>query len=940
MESDKTLKELHREQLEIYPILSQEEIVSLYESEEIDGKTIDATYKSYNLEIKLKKGELDLLLEKHSEKRVFFGMEEPETEETSLLEYHINELERKVKELDEINQSMLRFLPSSEQNDNTIENTIQQLKREIAVKKKQIDEQQTKKKEEKERELERIDELQKEIIELEENVKKLSRSYKTFANKFSISTRGRTPKDRKFPSIELRNKSVLGTLGFAKYWAGVYYRRSGNTVPFDDLHQAAREALMSAANYYVPNDEAKFITYARRCIENKLKKEVYNKKKMKKRPYKPEHFFEKEQDKIKYIQMFLGSVKTKSNSGKTRYYSDIYVESISVILFRLKESVRRHNWQMRVTEQTDRLLPSYSGRGDQAKLDVIVKRIVKMINESKIEAIITDDDRQLASMLVNYQGIGSNKQEIYQLIHYLELYLYKLDLIEKCFKATRKLTIENNNITPTDEEILDELNSIIKAENKERAKLRKGKVFDPAWRYLVGKEKLYKEHLEKMIIDIETSDSKEIILDDNERLFIIDYGKLSFLSWKDAAETIKEKKEYIKTLDRIIEEITNTADENKEIALVPCSDSLTKIARWEANCNFPRFDFILFEKKQEALQHLIDHKSGTFLYLREKVMSKEKTLKTLKKWLKEVPDEVVRLDTDYMYLHDYYGEYLHQYGVDPFITPDEYKRGDYISKQKEKDDIAAQFGYKDDNLGKIDWMIESIEESEEEQIGLYFEENGNLYCGEWTADYENDVEDGSIFFTKEEALTKLKTIKEEHTVEVETEEEYVKRILQERKDRVNSILIEKNAPIIEKNKEIKKLRDLCSLGIKNQRQLKIGQLTDIKKDIEILFGDDPELLLLMTSGKSTGKWYSPNTPIDDEVFSNLFLDDYYKALEDLPELERQVLLMWFDENGTHTMKAKEIGSELGITENRVCKVKSLALKRLRENETIKAYNET
>lgn len=93
-------------------------------------------------------------------------------------------------------------------------------------------------------------------------------------HKVFIGTRGIKAKDRKYPSDEIRNKIVCGTLGIAKYWASVYYHKTDNTIPYDDLLQIAREALISAAYYYVPNVVAKFTTYARRCIENKLKKEI------------------------------------------------------------------------------------------------------------------------------------------------------------------------------------------------------------------------------------------------------------------------------------------------------------------------------------------------------------------------------------------------------------------------------------------------------------------------------------------------------------------------------------------------------------------------------------------------------------------------------------------------------------------------------------------
>jgi len=662
MDDNKTLKQLYQEQLDFYPKLSQEEIVSLYEGEKITTETF-------------------------------------------------KELNRKT-------------------------------------------------------DIKRNDSWQKKYL-------KLKQTYKTHSHKFYVSTRGVIPKDRIFPSNELRNEIVCGTLGVAKYWAGIYFHKVDNTVPFDDLLQVAREALISAAHYYIPSDRAKFTTYASRCIENKLKKEVYARKQLKKRPYKPNDFFQKEKDKIKYIKMFLESTKTKSRSGKTTYYSENYVETISVMLFRFKKQIRCHNTQANLREENRRLFPSYSGIGTQEKLEVITNRIIQMINESKIKTLITNEDRELSSMLVNYKNGSKDTQEIYQLIDYLEWYLYKLNLIENYFKVEKELMVKNDDITPTDAEILEELNKKIKLDNQEIYKL----------------------------------------------------------------------------------------------------------------------------KKEGALK-----KSNS-----------------------------------YKFLYDYYNEYKDVYKVDPFISPEDYEIDSLSSKKKERDDIAYEFE-EDERIYNLEHMIKSIRYSRSEKVVLFFSDDELQRYDDWEEFEEETEYENADIFLKEEALESLRTIID--SIPKLTEKEYVTMILQQRKETINAILKEKNTPIIEHNREVAKLEEKLNLGNKYKRHLKDNQIVEIKNNIELLFGDDSELLILMNSGRSKDKWHRFNyLSVEDEALNNIFLEDYYKALRKLPKLESQVLLKYFDENGVHSMKAKEISAELDITEKQVYKIKTKALKRLSKDDKLKSYKE-
>lgn|GEM_PF-6028690 len=812
MEDKKSLKTLYKEQLDLYPKLSQEEIVTLYESEGISNETIDETLKKLNILIDENRSALSSLTNDSSEDRLFraiHGDIDPKQEKIDNLKKVVDDLEKKANELHAFHKEILDLLPSFNSTEDNIEKALEILNQEIETKKLKIEKMQTKQDSLNNQKDKKIDEVKAELELLEKKANNLKRTYKTYSHKFYISTRGIMPKNRKFPSNELRNKIVCGTLGLARYYAGMYYRKYENTTPIDDLIQIANEALMSAAHYYIPSDAAKFTTYARRCIENKLKREIYNRRKTKKRTCKPDQFFQKEKDKVAYIQMFLEALKTKSKSGKTYYYSDKYIEAISVILFRFKDDIKYHNFEMKIREENYRLLPSYSGRGNEEKMDIIVQRITKMINESKIETLITDDDRELANILVNYKGINKDTQEIYQFIYYLESYLQKLDLIERYLKAQEKLTIENDYITPTDDEILEELNKQIKLDNKERYKLKKENFFE--------KRPMYKNY------------------------------------------------------------------------------------------------------------------------------------------------------------YNYYSEYKELYNVDPFITPEAYEEDEYYysdgskkfertlsSKKKERDDIISDFN-KNDIISNLNEMIEDINkyygddddlndcesemieeidnyESENEKIVLFLSDGELEVYEDWEEfKIKKDYFYGGTVFSKNDGIKELITMRE--TISKLTEEEYVKMILKKRKDTINSELERLNAPLLKGNKIITQQLDKYNLGERYKRHLKHHQIAETKKDIELLFGDDSELLILMNSSRNKNKWhYSNNTFVEDEALNNVFLEDYYESLNQLPEIERQVLLKYFDEFGIHSMTAKEIGAELDITESQVYKVKRKALEKLSKNPKLQNYN--
>ena len=108
----------------------------------------------------------------------------------------------------------------------------------------------------------------------------------------------------------------------------------------------------------------------------------------------------------------------------------------------------------------------------------------------------------------------------------------------------------------------------------------------------------------------------------------------------------------------------------------------------------------------------------------------------------------------------------------------------------------------------------------------------------------------------------------------------------------------------------------------------------IEEDIQVLFSIDDNLAESRIDAKR-----EVDLSVEDSVQISMFLEDYQAALLELTDIERNVLLAWFDENGVHAAGAKEIGESLGITSKKVYREKEKALKKLAKNPIMQSYNE-
>lgn len=361
---------------------------------------------------------------------------------------------------------------------------------------------------------------------LKERLNKLKYLSKNYDQKIYKSTQGYIPHNRKFPSINLRNKIVSGNLYLAISLAYVYFKKSKNNISYDDLVQVAYNSLISAAHYYIPNDKAMFKTYASRCIENALKREIYPRKR-KKKIYSKD-FFDREKDRVKYIEMFFEALKCEDEYGNVQYNLNIRDSSI---LFRIDQQIREYNKDKIYREEANRMLKRVLNK---KSVKDVLNEYFNIIKNGKLSVLISDEEREIVNLLVNYEGIPQEKQPIYQTFYYFKWYLQKLDAISLYLNAERETIKKNNEITPTDEEILEEINASIKNTNKEIYQLRKNGFFGQGRPSFCEYYDYYNEYLSQYDVDF-FNESRAA----EKENFAEEYGEyLSYLS--DVADDIKQ----------------------------------------------------------------------------------------------------------------------------------------------------------------------------------------------------------------------------------------------------------------------------------------------------------------------------------------------------------------------------------------------------------------
>lgn len=359
--------------------------------------------------------------------------------------------------------------------------------------------------------------------ELGEKLKELTDKKKgDVAYRYYLTILGRKYNVRRYPSLELRNKIVEGNMYLVDINAKIVSKLENNKLSFDDLFQYGTEALVSAAHYYVPGGEAKFSTYASKCIKNKILREMNDSQRMGKRPYKIQNFFERERLKIKELELFLDTLRISFKQDNENMNDNLFIHRLNkrIIAYnRNKDKRGEHNLKIK--------------KAYGKTLDEIFERYSKMLKSSKLNALITDQERHDIESFLAYKKIDGERLGYYRSKSYVDLYKYKLDLLEKYINA-ENLLIERKEEASL-ENILKVMNTEIRKNNKKISELKKEGFFDKCESEYMQNDKFvynslvsfYEEYLEMYDIDLFEEDgypnSKSIerdnILEEYDELF-------------------------------------------------------------------------------------------------------------------------------------------------------------------------------------------------------------------------------------------------------------------------------------------------------------------------------------------------------------------------------------------------------------------------------------
>ena len=268
-----------------------------------------------------------------------------------------------------------------------------------------------------------------------------------------------------------------------------------------------------------------------------------------------------------------------------------------------------------------------------------------------------------------------------------------------------------------------------------------------------------------------------------------------------------------------------------------------------------------------------------------------------------------------------------------------------ISQELEKCDISLELFY-DEMLKRFNQKIHEFNSNvyRLRKVDDVFLRYGTTYFDEYFDQYGVNFLYNEIFDIGISRGEEIEKIREEKIEELGFDDDYlteeqekilddtVKEELTSRKRHVLEIVKEKNEPIYAFNKE--KLEDKKYLGKSYRRKYRMQDILDIEKDISLLYSDD-ESIFDSRDVRRKKDYLS----VEEQAEVELFLEDYRQSLEELSPIQKNILNLWFDDNGIHSMSAKEISSVLGISSKEVYCEKEKAIKILQKSSVLQNYRD-
>ena len=286
---------------------------------------------------------------------------------------------------------------------------------------------------------------------------------------------------RKYPDKELINKIAVSHLYLAIKYAEFYCRlevADPRHHSFDDLYQIAAETLFSAAKHYVPGGTATFKTYASRCIENKLKNEIYGGKK---KNYISKDFFTFEFERMYLARNMLLELNKeeyfpgdrelhfrknltaeerllKSIFGERSGVEDVVQKSLMdlnvakikfprISIYWINNHIREYN-----KIAFNCFVETLPFIGKENTINDFITLYNSLLKTSLINKLIDDNDIEfIKAVMTKSRAFSKNSIFLFK-IYRIDLYLQKLAMIKELIDFEKQYKKDHDGFPPTKEE--------------------------------------------------------------------------------------------------------------------------------------------------------------------------------------------------------------------------------------------------------------------------------------------------------------------------------------------------------------------------------------------------------------------------------------------------------------------------------------------------------
>lgn len=327
---------------------------------------------------------------------------------------------------------------------------------------------------------------------LREEIQHLKQKLSDPENLLVYATSRKKPRLRTYPTSNTEEKVFQANLYLARKLAMIYYYKSDKNYEYDDLFQEASEALLQAVHYYVPLGEATFKTYATKCIENRLKRVVFPKKKKRKRLTRKE-YYQQELDNLERLYLYIEArYIQKDNLFLVNHYPDAWRKAIR----KWNSGIKMFNREVQNLGEENRVQPKVKIRKENS-YEKFLEELICLVKATNLEELIDEEDRKMVNSLQNFKKINSKDKTVFTMLEYIRIARKKLEDIQLYLEV--EASLRNQGQTPTLElmekamnEHVKELNSMIRFyQNAPSSAKIEANILDRTW-YSIEYYDLYK----------------------------------------------------------------------------------------------------------------------------------------------------------------------------------------------------------------------------------------------------------------------------------------------------------------------------------------------------------------------------------------------------------------------------------------------------------------